>query len=67
MEKEWYDVDHNETSAKHSRYLRFYHNLMEESVSLLSAQHQHYHVQQLQDMLDFETKFAKVNTLITNH
>ena len=63
MDKEWYNIDQNETMAKHSRYLRSYHNLMEESVSLLSTQHQQQHLQQIEDMLQFETKFAKVSSI----
>jgi len=63
MEKEWYNTDQNETMAKHSRYLRSYHNLLEESVSLLSPQHQQHHLQQIEDVLQFETKFAKVSPI----
>lgn len=60
MEKDWYDVSKNETAERHSRYLRSYRNLMEETVLLLSGGRRE-PLQELDDMLAFEARFAKVN------
>ena len=61
MEKEWYDVDKTENAAKHTRYLRSYRNLIEETISLLRVGH-HDHTEELDQMLNFESQFAKVST-----
>lgn len=59
MEKDWYDVSNKETAGRHSRYLRSYRNLMEEAVVLLSGGRRD-RLAELDDMLAFETQFAKV-------
>lgn len=59
MEKEWYDVSKEETASRHSRYLRSYRNLMEETVLLLSDGRRE-GLAELDDVLAFETQFAKV-------
>ena len=59
MDKEWYDVSRNETKIKHERYRRFYRNLIEETVLFLSGGC-YDKLSEVDDMLEFETKFAKV-------
>jgi hypothetical protein len=59
MEKDWYDVSKNETKARHSRCLRSYRNLMEETILLLSGGRRE-PLDELDDMLAFEARFAKV-------
>lgn len=59
MEKDWYDVSKNETAARHSRCLRSYRNLMEETILLLSGGRRE-PLDELDDMLAFEARFAKV-------
>ncbi|EFX90023.1 hypothetical protein DAPPUDRAFT_309747 [Daphnia pulex] len=58
MEKDWYDVSKNETVARHSRCLRSYRNLMEETILLLSGGRRE-PLDELDDMLAFEARFAK--------
>ena len=60
MEKDWYDLSKNETAARHSRYLRSYRNLMEETILLLSAGRRE-PLDEIDDMLNFEARFAKVS------
>ena len=59
MEKEWFDLTKNETRAKHKRYLRTYRNLIEETVLLLNGGQRDV-LPQVDDMIEFESKFAKV-------
>lgn len=59
MEKDWYDVSRNETAARYSRCLRSYRNLMEETILLLSGGRRE-PLDELDDMLAFEARFAKV-------
>lgn len=49
----------NETVARHSRCLRSYRNLMEETILLLSGGRRE-PLDELDDMLAFEARFAKV-------
>lgn len=64
MEKEWYDLTKKETSARHSRYLRSYRNLMEETILLLSGGNRDL-LAELDDILTFETQFAKVRRFMS--
>ncbi|XP_057372654.1 membrane metallo-endopeptidase-like 1 isoform X1 [Daphnia carinata] len=61
MEKDWYDVSRNETAARHLRCLRSYRNLMEETILLLSGGRRE-PLDELDDMLAFEARFAKISS-----
>lgn len=63
MEKDWYDTTKNETAARHLRCLRSYRNLMEETILLLSGGRRE-PLDELDDMLAFEARFAKVSSFL---
>ena len=64
MEKDWYDVSKNETASRHSRCLRSYRNLIEETILLLSGGRRE-PLDEIDDMLAFEARFAKVKNYIS--
>ena len=65
MDKEWFDLTQNDTKAKHRRYIRAYRNLMEETILLLSGGRRDL-LSEVDDLIEFETQFAKVSQNFRN-